>query len=260
MDTRKVTVVAVVLVMAAVAIGAGYAYTATTSNTENTAATVYYKIGQYAEDGDSNPIISETAVDYKQKFTTGINYNTENDAGEITYTLNGTTITAPDPDITVSTIGNTKLVAFDQNGAITTPGVANMTHAKLKVEITSPSSAHTVNSNFTLVAKLGSNFLSGDAPNHETATQNLVGYTVLEQDGEVYSGYLYVPIADLSAGFEVFLGAYFSGNDPTNIKDTSMAYGAEATDPTVDGDNDGNLLYNATVKFSIDSTAWIAEA
>ncbi|AMK13549.1 hypothetical protein AUP07_0495 [methanogenic archaeon mixed culture ISO4-G1] len=252
MDTRKMTLFATIAAIALLAVGIGYAYTASTSNSGNSASLEYYLIGQYAEDGQSHAIISATANDYREDFTKGINYSTDNVAGTISYTLNGTEITALGK--TVSLIGTTKLVAFDQDGSIDSPGVQGKTHAKLKIEIASPAQAHTVNDNFTLIAKLGTEFAAVDVANQEAATSVFSGYSVLTLTDNVYSGYLYVPLASLSTGFDVCLGAYFSGLDPTVIDDTDMAYA------TVDGDKDENLLYNATVKFSIDSTAWVAAA
>ena len=75
MNTRMVTLVVTIAAIALVAVGIGYAYTATTSNSNNSVSTVYL-----------NMSLEAGSHDYSEAFSKNIPYNTDNNAGHVTYT------------------------------------------------------------------------------------------------------------------------------------------------------------------------------
>ncbi len=81
MDTRKVTLVAVIAAIALVAAGIGYAYTASTSNSENNTGMEYVVL---------KPSANGTTASYNGALTeqnNKVTWNTVNQAGSVTFTL-----------------------------------------------------------------------------------------------------------------------------------------------------------------------------
>ena len=85
MDTRKILLVATIAVIALVAVGIGYAYSATTVTNSNTITQTNIEVLPYSIE---NPTVGTTDPDYTGS-AQNVTYNTYNDAGTVTYNIDG---------------------------------------------------------------------------------------------------------------------------------------------------------------------------